>query len=552
MTPQPSAQPPATHATALLQRLVAQRPDALAFVDGDARLSVADFDARVQRTAAWLAERGIVRGDVVAVWLVNRIEWLVLYFALARRGAALMTVNTRYRGAEVAYLLQKSRPKAFMLQLNFRKIDFPAVLREVDPPAAASIEQVWLVGAESDADRPATVLGKPALAFDLAALPQATVPDDSAPDAPSIFFTTSGTTSGPKLVVHTQATVARHVQRVARTMGLDAPGAVLLAALPFGGVFGFDSTLGALAGGCPIVLTPTFDAAETLRLIRDHAVTHFYGSDEMFEAVLALAPGDRRTPGWPLAGLRLCGYAAFRAGAQAVAEAACARGLPMAGLYGSSEVHALFSIQAAPDARIGFGRPLAQRLEGGGVPCNPAAELRVRDVDSGALLPPGQAGLLEIRSDSNFVGYLHHPEATAAAIDAEGFFRTGDIGLLRGDGSFVYLTRHGDAIRLAGYLVAPADIEEALKAAPGIASAQVVALDIAGKSRAVAFVIAQPGAAVDPAAVIAHAGTRMASFKVPARVWVVDAFPVVNSANGTKIQRNRLREMAQQRLDEGG
>jgi len=543
---------PATHATALLQRLVAQRPDAVAFIDGERRITVAEFDALVQRTAAWLAGRGVGRGDVVAVWLVNRLEWLALYFALARRGAALMTVNTRYRGAEVAYLLQKSRPKAFVLQLNFRKIDFPAVLREVDPAAAATVEQVWVVGAgDAEGALPATVLGKPARAFDLAALPAATVPDDSAPDAPSIFFTTSGTTSGPKLVVHTQATVARHVQRVATTMGLDAPGAVLLAALPFGGVFGFDSTLGALAGGAPIVLTPTFDAGETLRLIAAHAVTHFFGSDEMFEAVLALAPGDRSTPGWPLAGLRLCGYAAFRAGAAAVAEAACARGLPMAGLYGSSEVHALFSIQAAPDPRIGFDRPLAQRLEGGGVPTNPAAEIRVRDVDTGALLPPGQAGLLEIRSDSNFAGYLHHPEATAAAIDAEGFFRTGDIGLLRdGDpqGSFVYLTRHGDAIRLAGYLVAPADIEEELKAAPGVASAQVVALDIAGKSRAVAFVIAQPGATVDPAAVIAHAEARMAAFKVPARVWVVDAFPVVNSANGTKIQRNKLRELAQQRV----
>lgn len=544
---------PATHATALLQRLVAQRPQALAFIDGERHLSLAEFDALVQRSAAWLAGRGVQPGDVVAVWLVNRLDWLVLYFALARLGAAVMTVNTRYRGPEVAYLLQKSRPKALVLQLNFRNIDFPAVLREVDPAAAATVEQVWVVGA--DGAPPATVLGRPALAFDLAALPEATVPDASTPEAPSIFFTTSGTTSGPKIVVHTQATVARHVQRVATTMGLDQPGAVLLAALPFGGVFGFDSTLGALAGGCPVVLTPTFDAAETLRLIRDHAVTHFYGSDEMFEAVLALAPGDRATPGWPLAGLRLCGYAAFRAGAAAVAEAACARGLPMAGLYGSSEVHALFSIQAAPVARIGFDRPLAQRLEGGGVPCNPAAEIRVRDVDSGALLPPGQAGLLEIRSDSNFVGYLHNPEATAAAIDAEGFFRSGDIGLLReGDpqGSFVYLTRHGDAIRLAGYLVAPADIEEELKSAPGVASAQVVAVDIAGKSRAVAFVLAQPGAAVDAEAVIAHARGRMAAFKVPARVWTLDAFPVVNSANGTKIQRNKLRELAQQRLADGG
>jgi len=528
----PTAQP-VRSVTELLQRQAATLGDAVAFIDGERRISYAEFDAQVNRCAAWLAGRGVVPGDTVALWLVNRLEWLVSYFALARLGAAVMTVNTRYRGAEVAYLLARSRPKLLLLQLNFRKIDFPAVLREVDAASAASLQQVLVV--DAGADLPAQVLGKPTLAFDLASQPPASVPDASRPDAPSIFFTTSGTTSGPKIVVHTQATIARHVQRVARTMGLDAPDACLLAALPFGGVFGFDSTLGAFAGGRPVVLTPTFDAAEAVALVQRHAVTHLFASDEMVEGMLQHAPG---TP--PLPSVRLCGFAAFRAGAQALAEQASARGLPMSGLYGSSEVQALFSIQAVP----GRDRPLAERLEGGGQPCNPAAELRVRDVERGALLPPGQAGLLEIRSDSNFIGYLNNPEATTQAIDAEGFFRTGDIGVLRTDGSFVYLTRHGDAIRLGGYLVAPADIEEVLKAAPGVAAAQVVAVDIAGKTRAVAFVIPRPGEAVDAAALIAHAAAQMAAFKVPARVWPVPAFPVVDSANGTKIQRNKLREMA--------
>jgi len=532
---------PARSVTELLQRQAARHADAVAFIDGERRITFAEFDAQVQRTAAWLAGRGVVPGDIVALWLVNRLEWLVLYFALARLGAAVMTVNTRYRGPEVAYLLARSRPRLLVLQLNFRKIDFPAVLREVDPAAAASLEQVLVVDAGDDL--PGQVLGRPTQRFDLAALPPGQVPDASTPDALSILFTTSGTTSGPKIVMHTQATIARHVQRVAGAMGLDAPDACLLGALPFGGVFGFDSTLGAFAAARPVVLMPTFDAAEAVALAQRHAVTHLFGSDEMVEGMLQQLPGER-----PLPGLRLVGFAAFRAGAQALAEHASARGLPMSGLYGSSEVQALFSVQAAPGHPPGPPRPLAERLEGGGRPVNPAAEVRVRDVDSGALLPPGQAGLLEFRSDSNFIGYLNNPEATAQAIDAEGFFRSGDIGSLRPDGSFVYLTRHGDAIRLGGYLVAPADIEEVLKAAPGVAAAQVVAVDIGAKTRAVAFVIARPGATVDAAAVIDRAAAHMAAFKVPARVWTVDAFPVVDSANGTKIQRNRLREMALQRI----
>jgi fatty-acyl-CoA synthase len=243
--------------------------------------------------------------------------------------------------------------------------------------------------------------------------------------------------------------------------------------------------------------------------------------------------------------LRLCGFAAFRAGAVGVAAAAVARGLPLAGLYGSSEVHALFSLQD-------LQRPLDERLEGGGTLVNPLAELRVRGVDSeadsGALLTAGQVGLLEIRAPSNFIGYLNNPQATAEAIDAEGWFRTGDIGYRRADGSFVYLTRAGDAIRLGGYLVSPVEIEEVIKAQPGVAAAQVVAVDLQGKTRAVAFVVPSPGAQVAAEAVIAQVAAQLAVFKVPARVWAVDAFPVVNSANGTKIQRNKLREMAQQRL----
>ncbi|OYU75443.1 MAG: hypothetical protein CFE32_14280 [Alphaproteobacteria bacterium PA3] len=146
------------------------------------------------------------------------------------------------------------------------------------------------------------------------------------------------------------------------------------------------------------------------------------------------------------------------------------------------------------------------------------------------------------------MGYLNNPVATNQAISADGWFSTGDIGTLRADGSFVYLTRAGDAIRLGGYLVAPAEIEEVIKAQPGVAAAQVVAVDLDGKTRAVAFAIAQPGAEPDAQAVIDALRDRLAAFKVPARLWWVDAFPVVNSANGTKIQRNRLREMAQAHL----
>lgn len=545
---------PVDSLNALLARQLAQQPEATAFVEidpdhrGERRLSLRDFDELVGRTAAWFQGHGVVSGDIVALWLVNRLDWLVMHFALARLDAAVMTVNTRYRGKEVAYLLERSKPRLLVLQLHFRKIDFAGVLRDVDPATAASVEQVVVVdaGAEGAAAAqalPDAVLGKPTLRFDLHSLPAdqrvAAVAEGTSADARAILFTTSGTTSGPKLVVHTQRTVSSHVQCIAQAMGYADDGVVLLAALPFAGTYGYVSMLAALAAGKPVVVMHTFDANEAARLVVAHQVTHCFGSDEMFEALLPLAPDPQAVPAYPT--LRLCGFAAFRAGAAVVAEACIRRGMPLAGLYGSSEVHALFSIQRQ-------GRVLAERVAGGGTPSNSAAEIRVRDAETGALLPTGEVGLLEFRSPSNFIGYLSNPEATHQAIDAEGWFSSGDIGHLRPDGSFVYLTRAGDAIRLGGYLTAPAEIEEVIKAQPGVAAAQVVAVDLDGKTRAVAFAIAEPGASPDEMSVIAAVKDQLAAFKVPARVWWVDAFPVVNSANGTKVQRNRLRDMAQARL----
>ncbi|MDH4391032.1 MAG: AMP-binding protein, partial [Aquabacterium sp.] len=410
------ADPPDT-LHALLAAPLARQPDATAITEVDPdigaerAISRRQLDDLVARAADWLQDQGVVAGDTVALWLVNRLDWLVLHLALARLGAAVMAVNTRYRGAEVAHLLAQSAPRLLVLQQHFRKIDFAALLQDVPPASAASVQQVVVVdagahGAPGARPLPATLLGKPTLRFDLHSLPtgrRLPAPADAAtPEARAILFTTSGTTSGPKLVVHTQRSVSLHVRHVAQAMGYTADGVRLLAALPFAGTFGHVSMLAALAAGTPVVVVHTFDAADAARLLVQHQITHCFGSDEMFEALLAHAPDAHAVPAYPL--LRLCGFAAFRAGAAAVAAACIQRGMPLTGLYGSSEVHALFAMQ-------GLNRPLAERLEGGGTPVNPDAEVRVRDADTGALLPVGAAGLLEFRAPGNFIGYLHNPAA---------------------------------------------------------------------------------------------------------------------------------------------
>ena len=141
-------------------------------------------------------------------------------------------------------------------------------------------------------------------------------------------------------------------------------------------------------------------------------------------------------------------------------------------------------------------------------------------------------------------GYHGNPEATREAFTADGYYRSGDLGYTLADARFVYLTRMGDSLRLGGFLVSPAEIEAVVQEVPGISACQVVAVPRAGGLVPVAFVLLQDGAALDEAAVIAHAGGKLARYKVPSRVFAIDAFPVTPGANATKIQKGKLRELA--------
>lgn len=500
-----------------------------AFVFDGAPVSRAEFAAKVEQTAAWLAAQGIGKGDVVAVWLVNRIEWIALLFAAARLGAVVAAVNTRYRSAEVAHLLRLSGAKLMVVEAAFRSIDFAAILADVAKAEVPALQELAVVGADAvPAQWPCVRFD----AFDKVYPPAPPAQGDF--DLPVLLYTTSGTTKGPKLVAHSQRTLATHATSVATALELSPQRHSLLAMLPFCGTFGMTSLLGFVAAGATIHVLDAFEAAPALKILEEK-ITHSFGSDEMFRRILALTDAPR-----PFPHLEICGFAAFQPGWRELAAEAEARGMKLFGLYGSSEVQALFSIARPGDA-------FADRIEGGGWPMSPDAKVRVRDTETGELAAPGVSGEIEISAPSRFLGYFNNPEATRAAITADGFFRTGDIGRLRGDGAFVYETRAGDAMRLGGFLVAPGEIEDELKACDGVADAQVVAVDLKGQARCVAFVI--PAKQPPPQeALTARLRERLAGYKVPARIYVVDAFPVTDSANGVKIQRARLRAMAMEKI----
>lgn len=494
--------PPAT-LTELIESTAARRPDAPALPG----LAWAQAAAAVRRIAGGLARQGIGPGDRVALFLPNRPGLLLLLLALARRGACAVLLNTRFRAAELGPLLARARPSAIAVARDFAAVDAAAILADVPGDDRASLRVAIGVdglGAGQVAGLPVVPLGALAEGAD--------APDAATAEAECLTFTTSGTTAGPKLVLHPQRSIAAHARDVAARIGTDAPAAAFLAAVPLCGTFGLAAAMAALAGGAAIHPMERFDAAEADALIRRAGVTHMVGGDDM---LLMLADAARD----PYAPFAFTGFANFHGKAERVMAESARLNLACRGVYGSSEAQALFALQdpAGPHAMVG-----------GGMPASEAAAFRV--AEDGALL---------LRGPSLFDSYLGDAEATARARDAEGWFRSGDLATTHEDGrGFDFATRAGDALRLGGFLVAPEEIEAFLLAQPGVRAAQVVAHE----GRAVAFVI--PGAGYDAAAVMAACAARLARFKVPQRIVALDAFPTTDGPNGRKVQRAKLREMA--------
>ncbi|MCM0035061.1 MAG: AMP-binding protein [Burkholderiaceae bacterium] len=531
----------------IYQEHLARHPNATMLVQEGQTVSYTQFDHHVHHTAVWLLQQGIQPGDHVAVWLVNRKEWLVLLFALAKIGATLVAVNTKYRAHELQYILTNAQATTLILQLNFKKIDFAAVVKDVDAQVLNHLKRVIML--DADASTPTHLLDRRVIAFN----PTSLVDDHFANDAVDTsvladrnvaFFTTSGTTKGPKLVMHTQRTLSEHAHQVASGYHFGESGNKLLAALPLCGVFGLNSVLGAIAAGMPVVMMDFFDGHTAAALIKEQQITHMFGSDEMLRRLVEHAEPT------PFPSLKTFGFASFSPRFIDLAKALIPRGIPMRGLYGSSEVMALFSLQKSD-------MPIEERALGGGYPAaGELARVRASDPDSGAICAPGVSGELEIHSPTLFKGYFNNPLATQEAFTEDGFFKTGDLGYVRTDGSFVYQSRMGDTMRLGGFLVDPTEIEQVLAEQPEIKSAQVVGIEIKGQLRPVAFAIAAgPNSnhtnseTSDPQVILNRLSKQLAAFKVPAHLWFIDAFPSTASANGDKFQRVKLREMAQQKLE---
>src|SRR5437763_4694099 len=237
---------PAADVWSLLANWAEETPDATALLHGERTISFAELHEQAARAAQGLADLGVGPGDRVALWLPNVPAYPVLYFACVRLGAIAVAVNTRYRAVEVADIVGRSGAKVLACAPGFRRIDFLSILAEVEPAALDKVAAIVVVG-EEPAQVPPTIERVRRVPFERVLSRPPLGANHAAAKAPCNIFTTSGTTSAPKFVLHRQGAIASHAQQVARAFGFGAPETLSLTVLPLCGKFGFNQAMSTLA-----------------------------------------------------------------------------------------------------------------------------------------------------------------------------------------------------------------------------------------------------------------------------------------------------------------
>ena len=493
----------------------------IAIIEPERQIDFATLRHQSCNLAGHLASKGLKPGDRLGLWLPNGIEWIQCLLACAQLGVTVLSINTRFKSHEVQDVIERGHTKWLVYWPGFKGIEFDNILADVDSDTLAALEGTFTFDdIQSMASRPCQA-----------------VPAHG--DHGVITFTTSGTTSLPKFVLHTQSGLISHADAIANAFLYDASTRVLASA-PFCGTFGFSTLSGGLLTGRTVVCETVSDPLSLLNLIRQHRITHTYANNALIQQIM-----DASNSRDDFRSCRLFGFAAFAPALGELFDMALQNGLPLTGLYGSSELQALVAAQPT-DPLQGDVSVLHQP---GGLLVHPTARVRARDPESGELLPLGQSGELEILTPSHMSAYLDQPESTHKSFTEDGYFKTGDLGWCLNERQFVFQARMGDSLRLAGFLVNPAEIEQAVEELTGVSAAQVVGAQKDGKYVPVAFVVMEPGRSASPQAWYAECKRRLAGFKVPVHFEVLEDFPTVQSANSTKIQKHRLREMAQALVD---
>jgi fatty-acyl-CoA synthase len=522
----------------LLRTSATATPDAVALTDTSTHETVtyAELQDRALRAAAGLRALGFSRGDTLAIWLSNGVEWVVLEFASAYLGVLVCGLNPRYKPNEIAHLLRVSQARALVFAPSANGIDYAAMAAEAITTAGPSSALSRLIVVDRTGATWAPPAGLELTGYEELLVAAATSDEETGRPGDLInVFGTSGTTSFPKLAAHDLGSVARHARETAAALEYSAAESVLCF-LPFCGAYGFITLTSTLAAGARAVIMPVFKPDAAIRLVGREKITSILGLEATIRALFDVPGLDAAAvESWVKGGI---------AGLSATALVERAEddfGIALTNLYGSSELFAMMACWPLTESSAMRSVPGGRLL---------GTDMQVRAVDSRTreILKDGESGELELSGYNVTSGYLSNPAANEKAFTADGWYRTGDQGAtLEGGRAVRYEGRLADTLRLRGYLVSPVEIEELLATHAVVTEVQVVGTSnpATGEDRAVAFVrLSDPPEGLD-AELRAHCRARAASWKVPDAVLFVTEFPTTPRANGEKVQKAKLREMAE-------
>lgn len=527
---------------ALLTRLAESIPDneALVYADRDLRLTFAQLETEARLIARGLLACGVERGERVALWATNVPEWVVLQFALAKIGAVLVTVNTSLRANEMDYLLRQSEAATVITIGGFRDVDYVAALREIGAIGEirlSALERVlYLSRGEACPDDLTPYDQLRELAAQVSEAELAAREGQIGLDDVINMQYTSGTTGFPKGVMLSSRNIVNNGYWMAQGLGYTAQDRLCLS-VPlfhcFGCVIG---VLGAYTHGACLCPIEAFDARKVLETVERERCTSLYGVPTMFLAEME----DPEFARFNLTSLRtgvmagaLCPEALMK---RAIAEMNL-REITI--IYGLTEASPGITQTRRDDTLEHRTQTVGQVL--------PEMEVKIADPVTREPVGINQSGELCVRGYNVMLGYYNNAEATAAALDVDGWLRTGDQATLDADGYVRITGRIKDIIIRGGENIAPKEIEDLLRQHTAISDVYVYAIksEFFGEEVAAAVRL-KPGAAATADELKAFCHDKLARFKIPKHWRFVNDFPLTASG---KIQKFKLREQHEQELE---
>jgi fatty-acyl-CoA synthase len=485
-----------------------------AVIGGGETIGYAALADRAARIAGFLTTRGVRRGDRIGLLMNNRPEWVEAFFGVAMAGAVVVAFSTWSKRDELAYQIEDSGIRLLVTLDQFSGQNFAADLRTMAPL------DVVLLGEDRDS---AWVPYRAMLDAAPAAIGEAARPEDDA-----IVIYTSGSSSRPKSVPLAHGGIIENGFNIGERQGYISADRVLLAPPLFWSYGSANAMSAVLTHGATLVLQPRFEAGEALDLIEQHRCTALYTLPAITAALIAdpgFRPGRTRT-------LRTGLTIGAPQDVRTAAEILGAR--EICNVYGQTETYGNCCV-------TWHHWPLERRAACQGPPL-PGVTIRIVDETTGAVLPAGEAGLIEVKGYVTR-GYIGASASqTEAAITPDGYFRTGDLGSLTAAGDMRFLGRTTEMIKKGGINISPAEVEDVLMRHPAVALAGVVGVPDPTQGELIAaFVVAKAGHTVTEQILTAHCRDLASRYKVPDVIALRDSLPVTVTG---KLMRRDLKALA--------